>query len=1316
MKKYILPIFVLGAVAFSSLPQSDFFHNVAYSLEAAASNSLVAPVATFTPTSTDSSGTGLLPETTAGQAWLDSISSNPPVASSREVLPSSVDNSLDPAFPPVGDQGKLQSCVGFATTYYQLTYEINKSRGLNSKNNDNSANYSTILSPKWTYNNINGGFDSGTTFSAAYRFLFSHGAVTWNEFPYDKDYLSVAVPKSVSDTALTREPLDLIEINDSGHTDNESQFISDIKAQLAGRHLVVIFTMPSAWVVSTVKNDPKATTNSTFVGQAIIDYSSLKPSPLHAMAIVGYDDNVWDDLNGNHVVDSGEKGAFKVVNSYGAGGTFQSVNSNAGFYWFSYDGLRRDSIVSQTKYWPPTNRQPVFGPEAYVLTMTSVPFRVTSVTPNSMLPGADVVVSGSGFSASDIVRLSTDFTDAYVNITFNNSSSLKFSSANLNPAAYKLQVGKALAELVPFFTNSVPFTVESVPVIDSISPDFIPVGKTLYVWGSGFTDTDTVIIDDSMMISSQGFTGSIAIVIPQTLVPGQHSIKIKNSYGHTSDPKNFTSVVPPPIISSVSPLSLPQAGTLTIAGSGFTANDILSLTVDGKTLSVSAVSSDGKTIQYMTSGLQAGTYVLCVKASLLVGTSPCSNNLAFTLTAVSSPIITSLSPSSGPVGSVVTVSGSNFDSSATGVLGSTPITFFNITAGSMQFVVPDVSLGSTSFLSLGFQVALHYSSLSNVVLFTITASNQPSTITVTYPQEGNILANDPTVKDLIANVQWTSSNINSDYSIEIDLLNTLGYAVKQFANLPNTGTYALAADATIPNGTYRILVSTQAREGAPGSASGSTGFFTLGGFQSPTTLPAGCTSSSGFSSTTGEPCSSPTLSAPSIDSISPTSGSTGTLVTLKGYFGGVYDVVLDGPYCQSQYGGPCSLGDQYFTRVSDNEITFTLPSIFTLGVYRVSVRDTGSGALHTNQVNFDVISSPTITAPITVFSPNGGEVWQETPQVTDTLSGYEAYRKDISWTGVPDYTDPSIVKGYLEQKNSDGSFTSLGRIMSQGYGSIISITGLVSSNYCDYVYNASSPSDYCFDKANMKIVPPGQYYVLLEDTKTNTQDRSDAPFTIIASQIVPSITSITPTSGQIGTLVTINGSNFGDAKNFIGMNYLPSGCSSASGFSSTTGLPCFGTYASMSASSVDGKTLSFVIPATLFVQATQSYVPTSAGMYTVEVHNSGGGSNSVNFKVAPQISVKNPNGGETLRVNIPFGVQWSTNFIPKSITVTGFNAANNVALTSTTAIFGTPNLTTNSESVTIKVQGTFKMKVCGVPSNSTTSVCDTSDASFTVSP
>lgn len=61
----------------------------------------------------------------------------------------------------------------------------------------------------------------------------------------------------------------------------------------------------------------------------------------HALTIVGYDDNFEYDINGNKKIDPGEKGAFKVYNSYG------DDFGVKGWHWVMYDAVYAESRLEK---------------------------------------------------------------------------------------------------------------------------------------------------------------------------------------------------------------------------------------------------------------------------------------------------------------------------------------------------------------------------------------------------------------------------------------------------------------------------------------------------------------------------------------------------------------------------------------------------------------------------------------------------------------------------------------------------------------------------------------------------------------------------------------------------------------------------------------------------------------------------------------------------------------------------------------------------------------------------------------------------------
>ncbi len=80
----------------------------------------------------------------------------------------------------------------------------------------------------------------------------------------------------------------------------------------------------------------------------------------HSMTLVGYNDHLWIDVNGNGRVERGEKGALKAVNSEG------TDYRNGGFVWIAYDALRPSSQVPGAK--TKGRRPAIAGPLVYWMT------------------------------------------------------------------------------------------------------------------------------------------------------------------------------------------------------------------------------------------------------------------------------------------------------------------------------------------------------------------------------------------------------------------------------------------------------------------------------------------------------------------------------------------------------------------------------------------------------------------------------------------------------------------------------------------------------------------------------------------------------------------------------------------------------------------------------------------------------------------------------------------------------------------------------------------------------------------------------------
>ena len=272
-----------------------------------------------------------------------------PLLQSSNTLPSSADNSQSKYFPEIGNQGGLGSCCSFASVYYQFTYEMNKSRGIETTP-ENTA------SPAFVYNLINGGSNNGTTYDHNYRVLAEKGAAPLSIVPYDGiDYLDWHAYENVWREALRYRLKDYQEFAEIGDDDTQITSSDDsdldaIKAALANGDILTYSTEISSWNAIKLKTNPDAPENNKYKGEEVV-YAQLGSKGPHRMTLVGYNDNIWTDINKNDKVDKGEMGAFKIANSWG------DSYANKGFAWVAYDALNK---VTSVEGGPTENKQKIF--------------------------------------------------------------------------------------------------------------------------------------------------------------------------------------------------------------------------------------------------------------------------------------------------------------------------------------------------------------------------------------------------------------------------------------------------------------------------------------------------------------------------------------------------------------------------------------------------------------------------------------------------------------------------------------------------------------------------------------------------------------------------------------------------------------------------------------------------------------------------------------------------------------------------------------------------------------------------------------------
>ena len=198
----------------------------------------------------------------------------------------------------------------------------------------------------------NGNGGGGSSISNIEHLLQYQGAVSWQDMPYqssnyDKVYTieDDEGPDALRNALKTRLS-SLTTKNISSYTSSNSNYapkittpddsdLNEIKDLLANQGKVLTITT----------NDPNVYDFKTATNGDKVWYRSITTdasSGYHAMVVVGYNDTISCDINGNGSIEDAEKGAFKVANSWG------SNWGNDGYIWVMYDALNRSTAVSGT--------------------------------------------------------------------------------------------------------------------------------------------------------------------------------------------------------------------------------------------------------------------------------------------------------------------------------------------------------------------------------------------------------------------------------------------------------------------------------------------------------------------------------------------------------------------------------------------------------------------------------------------------------------------------------------------------------------------------------------------------------------------------------------------------------------------------------------------------------------------------------------------------------------------------------------------------------------------------------------------------------
>lgn len=274
---------------------------------------------------------------------------------------------------------------------------------------------------------------------------------------------------------------------------------------------------------------------------------------------------------------------------------------------------------------------------------------ITSFIPESGPEDTEVTITGTNFSTTAEDNL-VSFNSTVAVVKSASASELK---VNVPSGA---TTGKISVEIDGVSVSSTKeFTFIPTPTITDISPKSGTVGTEVTITGTNFStvaDENTIKVNDTAVAVKSSSTTTITIDIPADATSGQITVEVNGIIATSSD--SFTIEETPdtaPTISSFSPTSAAVGAEITITGTNFS-TDVSKNIVEfnGTVATVKSATLTELKVEVPAS-TTSGKIKVTVEGNIALSTDDF---------AIISPAISSFSPTSGLVGTEITIAGTNF--------------------------------------------------------------------------------------------------------------------------------------------------------------------------------------------------------------------------------------------------------------------------------------------------------------------------------------------------------------------------------------------------------------------------------------------------------------------------------------------------------------------------------------------------------------------------------------------------------------------------------------------------------------------------------
>ena len=311
---------------------------------------------------------------------------------------------------------------------------------------------------------------------------------------------------------------------------------------------------------------------------------------------------------------------------------------------------------------------------------------VIGVSPSSGPVGQSVTISGSNFTGVTGVF----FGGTPASATFVNDSTI----TAFAPPGHSL--GDIVHVVVTTTTGTSPTTpadeftyaATAGPTITGVTGSCtIAGGTTIAVTGTGFVVGATATIGGNAANINVTDANDATVICPAQGSVGQYPLMITVNSQATNAFQVTYAAAAAPTVTSVVPNSGPLAGgnSVTVNGTNFQTSG-LAVTFGPNAATCSSVTATS--MSCVAPGHAAGTVDITVSVNSVASANTSADNYTYTGT----PVITSISPTSGPTGTTVVVTGFNFTGTTAVKFGTTVVATSDVTISSdtsLSVVVPD---------------------------------------------------------------------------------------------------------------------------------------------------------------------------------------------------------------------------------------------------------------------------------------------------------------------------------------------------------------------------------------------------------------------------------------------------------------------------------------------------------------------------------------------------------------------------------------------------------------------------------------------------